>query len=139
MRRALALAPLLLVAVAATARADRTQQAQQLWQHQCANCHVVGQGQALKTMPHGFTDLTLATRTRDDGWLRAWILAPHAIKPDTRCYTAGLDARQIDLLIAFLRGHAKTVHKHAVASAQSKPPRPPDPPPEPPRGLVRGR
>lgn len=128
---------------AAPARADKTQQATQLWQTHCANCHVVGRGQARgqaqKGVPHGYVDLTLTARAHDDAWLQRWILAPHAIKPDTRCFTAGLELRQIDLLVAFLRTHARPPVKHSVAAAQSQPPRPPDPKPQPQKGLVRGR
>lgn len=138
MRRAL-YTLLALVALPATAHADRAEQAKQLWQHHCANCHLVAKGQPTKTVPHGFVDLTLVTRSRTDAWLRSWIAAPHLIKADTPCYTAGLDAMQIDLLIAFLREHAEPARKHVIAAEQSQPPRPPDPPPPPPRGLVRGR
>jgi cytochrome c2 len=131
-----------LVAVALTAapaRADKMQQAKALWQTHCASCHVVGHGQAVKGVPHNFTDLTMATRTHDDAWLSQWIQSPTSVDPDARCYTAGLELRHIDLLIAFLRLHARPLTKHVVPAAQSKPPRPPEPKPEPPKGLVRGR
>ncbi len=129
----------LVVVTATAARADKTEQATQLWQTRCANCHAVGRGEPVKGLQRGYVDLTLTTRAHDDAWLQRWILSPHALKPDTRCFTAGLELRQIDLLIAFLRTHARRPVKHAVATAQSKPPRPPDPKPQPPRGLVRGR
>ncbi len=142
MIRALASSLFAIVVVAAAAlpaRADKVQQAQQLWQIRCAGCHVVGQGKPAKGVPHNFTDLTMATRDHDDSWLRNWILSPHAIKPDARCFTVGLEARQIDLLLAFLRAHAQPPQKHTIAAAKFAPPRPPDPPKEETRGLVRGR
>jgi cytochrome c2 len=141
MKRWLASSLLLVCAGATAARADKVQQATQLWNTRCANCHVVGRGQAVNSgsVPHNFTDLTMTTRAHDDAWLTQWLQSPHSIKPDSRCFTAGLEQRHIDLLISFLRWHARPVTKHAVPAAQYKPPLPPAPKPQPQKGLVRGR
>jgi cytochrome c2 len=137
------LASLVLVgAAASTARADKVQQATQLWNTRCANCHVVGRGQEVKkeSVPHNFTDLTMTTRAHDDAWLAQWIASPNAIKPDSKCFTAGLEPRHIDLLISFLRWHARPVTKHTVPAAQYKPPLPREDKTQKPRnGLSRGR
>ena len=86
-RRTLLLASLPFAAVAVTpsvARADKMQQAQQLWNTRCASCHVIGHGQAVRGVPHNFTDLTLTTRQHDAAWLKSWILAPNDVKPDAQ-------------------------------------------------------
>ena len=127
------------VALAAPARADREQQGADIIRTRCTNCHVVGHGKALKKQPHGLVDLTLTTRSRTDEWLRAWLTHPTAVKPDTACYTAGLDARQIDILIGFLHGRTQVRHPLVVPKAQFQPRQPPDQSPPPPPGLVRGR
>ncbi len=132
-------ATLLVLMAALPARADKSEQATQLWQTHCANCHAVGRGQPIKGLQHGYVDLTMPTRAHDDQWLQQWILSPHSIKPDTRCFTAGLELRHVDLILAFLRTHARAPGKHGVAAAQARPPRPPEPKPQPPKGLVRGR
>lgn len=136
MRRPLIL--FVLVAFGGSAYADRDQQAEQIIRTRCNDCHVVGHGKTEEKLPHAFVDLTLATRRHPDAWLTAWIKNPHAIKSDSRCYTAGLDGGQIDALLAFLHTRAEPVHPHVVAPRQLQPPRPPDPP-KPKRGLVRGQ
>jgi cytochrome c2 len=136
MRRPLIL--FVLVALCRSAYADRDQQGEQLIRMRCGDCHVVGRGKASDTVPHGFVDLTFATKRHPDAWLTAWIKDPHAIKSDTRCYTAGLDGSQIEALLAFLHTRSQVPHAHVVPPRQLQPPLPPDPP-KPPRGFVRGQ
>jgi hypothetical protein len=136
MRRPLIL--FVLVALCRSAYADRDQQAEQIIRTRCGDCHVVGHGKTEDKLPHGFVDLTLATKRHPDAWLTAWIKDPHAIKTDSRCYTAGLDAGQIDALLSFLHTRAAVVHAHVISPRQLEAPRPPDPP-KPKRGLVRGQ
>jgi hypothetical protein len=127
-----------LVALGRTAHADRDHQAEQLLHGKCGDCHVVARGKAAEKLPHAFVDLTLSTRQHDDAWLKAWIKNPQAIKPDSRCYTRGLDASQIEAILGFLHARTQLPRTHAVAPQQLKPPLPPDPP-KPPRGLARGQ
>lgn len=128
-----------LVALAGPARADREQQGADLVRSRCGNCHVVGHGKALKKQPHGMVDLTLTARSRSDEWLRAWLTGPHKLKADTPCYTRGLDARQVEILVGFLHGRAQVPQNVVVPKAQFQPQEPPVDSPPPPPGLVRGR
>jgi cytochrome c2 len=128
-----------LVALAAPARADREQQGADLVHTRCRNCHVVGHGKELRKQPHGMVDLTMMTKSRTDEQLRAWLTNPTKIKPDTPCFTIGLDARQIEILIGFLHGRSEVKHELVVPKAQFQPRLPPVESPPPPPGLVRGR
>jgi cytochrome c2 len=128
-----------LVALAAPARAGREQQGAEIVHTRCRNCHVVGRGKELRKQPHGMVDLTMMTKSRTDEQLRAWLTNPTKVKQDTPCFTLGLDARQIDILIAFLHGRAQTPHEVVVPNARYQPRQLPVESPPPPPGLVRGR
>jgi hypothetical protein len=120
------------------ARADREQQAAELFQQRCGTCHVVGRGLPGTVVPHNIVDLTWVVKRHDDAWLRSWILSPHALKPKSNCYTYGLEPTQIDLLLSLLHARAAVSHPHARPQQSLQPPVPQDPPP-PPQGMVRGR
>lgn len=138
MKRAI-IATATLLAVAATARADHEQQGADIVRTRCGNCHVVGHGKKLTKQPHGFVDLTMTTQNRKDDWLRAWLTNPNAVKPDTRCFIAGLDARQIDVLVAFLHKRSEAPRAVVVPPPKYDSGEQVEAPPPPSNKFVRGR
>jgi cytochrome c2 len=116
----------LLLVPCGLAHADRAQQGAELFKQRCSTCHVVGHGVAATTLPHNFIDLTHVVLKHNDDWLRKWILSPHAVKPTSNCYTAGLDpSQQIDQLLAFFHARAEPPRAHAKPVHELAPPSPP--------------
>jgi mono/diheme cytochrome c family protein len=78
------------------AAAGDAQAGRNLAQRWCSGCHVVDQsGRGPDTAP---PFPTIARQSQDDqGWLRAWLTAPHPPMPDLN-----LSRQQIDDVIAYL-------------------------------------
>jgi cytochrome c oxidase subunit 2 len=76
---------------------------------QCASCHQIRGTSAAGTVGPDLTHLasrtTLAADTIPDDryWLERWIRDPQAIKPGNKMPALGLDHRQLDSVVAYLR------------------------------------
>ncbi|MCP3136538.1 c-type cytochrome [Pyxidicoccus xibeiensis] len=66
----------------------------------CARCHTAGATTPAQPSPGPHLDPLVRSRTPEQ--LRAWLRAPHQVRPETRCDTRLLDEGERDLLLSYL-------------------------------------
>lgn len=137
---------LLLVALLALpAAALANDPGEQLFAQACASCHTARSPEVPAPPPDpnnpGPTtgpNLGEVVRNKDAAALRAWIAAPHLVRPGTGCDTRLVKPQQVDVLLSYLVTASLAplppkaeLLRQQLDSHMSAPRRPPPPPPEP--------
>ena len=90
---------ILAAAAAGASAADDAAEGRRIAERWCAECHVVGAGQAAASDVAPSFAAIATERGRSDAWLRGWLADPHPPMPNP-----GLSRAQIDAVVAYLAG-----------------------------------